>query len=159
MSTPRSPLIAPPESICVLRLSAIGDVCHTVPVVHALQRRWPAARITWVIGRMEASLVGDLPGVEFITYDKSGGLAAWRALRATLRHRRFDWLLHMQAALRASLVSLAISARTRLGFDRARARDFQWLFTNRKIEARPGEHVMDGLLGFAEALDAPRTPL
>lgn len=143
----------------MLRLSALGDVCNTVPVVRALQRRWPAARITWVIGRLEASLAGDLPGVEFITYDKRDGLGAWRALRAALSGRRFDWLLHMQAALRASLVSLAIPARTRLGFDRARARDFQWLFTDRRIEARADEHVMDGLLGFADALDAPRAPL
>lgn len=141
-----------PESICILRLSAVGDICHTVPVVRAIQRRWPQTRLTWVIGRLEAGLVGDMPGVEFITFDKSRGVAAYRALRQQMKGRRFDALLHMQIAIRASLASLLIPADIRLGFDRDRARDYQWLFTNRRIAARPGQHVMDGLLGFAEAL-------
>ncbi|HWP94690.1 MAG TPA: glycosyltransferase family 9 protein [Gammaproteobacteria bacterium] len=152
-------LAAPPREICVLRLSAIGDVCHTLPVVRTLQAHFPHTRITWIIGRLEATLVGDIPGIEFITFDKRAGLAAWRALRAALRGRRFDVLLHMQVALRASFASLAVPASIRLGFDRARARDFQWLFTSHRIAARPAEHVMDGLFGFAEALGATRRVL
>src|SRR5690606_9236550 len=58
----------------------------------------------------------------------------------------------MQAALRASIASLCIPARLRLGFDRARARDFQWLFSNARIAPQPRQHVMDGLFGFAETL-------
>ena len=42
----------------------------------------------------------------------------------------------MQLALRASLVSTAVHAPVRLGFDRARARELQWLFTNARIEPR-----------------------
>lgn len=148
-----------PGSLCVLRLSALGDVCHTVPVVRALQRRWPECRITWIIGRIEHGLLGDLPGVEFITWDKRGGLGEWRRLRAALRGRRFDHLLMMQTALRASLISLAIPARQRIGFDRARARDMQWLFTDRRIAARRLEHSMEALFGFADLLGAPREPL
>ena len=92
-----------PESLCVLRLSAVGDVCHTLPVVRTLQAAWPETRITWIIGRLEASLVGDIPGIEFITFDKSKGLGAYTALRRTLRGRRFGLLLHMQMSLRASV--------------------------------------------------------
>src|ERR1700689_3755564 len=103
-------LIERPESLCILRLSAIGDTCHVVPVVRTLQRIWPTTRLTWVIGRVEARLMSLLPGVEFITIDKGAGLAAARALRALLRGRRFDLLLHMQLSLRASLVSALISA-------------------------------------------------
>lgn len=142
----------PPLSICVLKLSAIGDVSHTVPVVRTLQNGLPGARITWVIGSVEAGLVGDLPGVEFITVDKRAGLSGVRALRRRLKGRRFDVLLHMQYALRASAFSTAVRARRRIGLDRARARDGQWLFTNERIAARTREHVMDGLFGFAEAL-------
>lgn len=152
--TDNHPSIQAPDAIAMLRLSAIGDVCHTVPVLRALQDRWPETAITWVIGRLEASLVGDIDGVEFISFDKKAGLGAYRALRHSLARRRFDALLHMQVALRASLASRRIPARRRIGFDRARARDWQWLFTNEAIPARPQQHVMEGLLAFAAQLGA-----
>jgi heptosyltransferase I len=145
-------LIERPASLCILRLSAIGDTCHVVPLVRTLQRVWPTTQLTWVIGRVEARLMSLLPGVEFITIDKRAGLSAARALRAALRARRFDVLLHMQLSLRASLVSALISARIRLGFDRARARELQWLFTNAQIAPRSREHVLDSFQGFLGAL-------
>jgi heptosyltransferase I len=91
-------------------------------------------------------------GVEFITVDKRAGLAALRALRRRLRERRFDVLLHMQLALRASLVAQCVRARVKLGFDRARARELQWLFTNARIAPRTREHVLDSFFGFPAAL-------
>jgi heptosyltransferase I len=152
-------LIERPESLCILRLSSIGDTCHVVPVVRTLQRLWPSTQLTWVIGRVEARLMSLLPGVEFITIDKRAGLATARALRAALRGRRFDVLLHMQLSLRASLVSALISAHIRLGFDRARARELQWLFTNAQIAARSREHVLDSFQGFLGALGLPQGEL
>jgi heptosyltransferase I len=146
------PFSSSPANLCLLRLSALGDICHTLPIVRTIQRAWPQTRLTWIIGRLEHGLVHDIPGIEFIVFDKSEGLGAYAALRRQLRGRRFDALLHMQVALRASLASLCIASPIRLGFDRARAKDFQWLFTNRTITARPHEHVMDGLFGFTEAL-------
>lgn len=142
------------RSVCLLRLSAIGDVTHVLPVIHALQTRWPALQITWVIGKLEAQLVDGLAGVEFITFDKSAGLSAYWQLKRALKGRRFDVLLHMQAALRASIASLMIKADQRIGFDRARAIDGQWLFTNTKIPARAQQHVLDGFMAFARMLDA-----
>ena len=146
------PLAEPPRSICILRLSAIGDTCHVVPIVRTLQQAWPATQLTWIVGRTEARLMSLIEGVEFITVHKGAGLAAWRALRAQLRGRHFDVLLHMQLALRASLAALAVPATIRLGFDRARARELQWLFTNCRIAANTREHVLDSLFGFPAAL-------
>ena len=62
-----------PNDICILRLSAIGDVCHAVSAVQAIQRHYPAANITWVIGKVEAALLEGLPGVEFVFFDKKVG--------------------------------------------------------------------------------------
>jgi len=144
--------ITPPASLCILRLSAIGDTCHIVPIVRTLQHVWPTTRLTWIIGRTEARLMTLLPEVEFIIIDKRAGIAALPALRRALRGRRFDLLLHMQLSLRASLASLALHSPVRLGFDRARARELQWLFTNARIEARGNQHVLDSFLGFLSAL-------
>ncbi len=138
-----SEFVTPPRSLCILRLSAIGDVCHIVPIVRTLQHAWPETAITWVIGRVEARLISLLPGVEFITIDKRSLRAGTVALRHALRARHFDVLLHMQTAVRASLYSTLIHATRRIGFDRARARELQWLFTNEGIPARSNEHVLD----------------
>src|SRR5262245_15131236 len=142
----------PPPSVCVLRLSAIGDCCHTLPVVRTLQAAWPATELTWIIGKIERSLIGDIAGIEFITFDKSRGSSAYRDLWRDLRGRRFDLLLHMHPSMRANLASLLVRAPMRLGLDRARAKDFQWLFTNRRIAPRTRRHVMDVWFEFAEAL-------
>jgi len=99
-----------------------------------------------------------VPDVEFISYDKRGGLRALRQVRRDLAGRRFDVLLHMQVALRASLVASLVRADRRIGFDRARARELQWLFTNERISPRHREHVLDSLFGFTEALGIARQP-
>jgi heptosyltransferase I len=123
-----------------------------LPIVHTLRRAWPGCAITWIVGKPEASLVGDLPGVEFITFDKASGLAAFRSLHRQLRGRRFDVLLDMQVAMRANLISLLVDAPLKFGFDRARAHDLQWLFTNRRIPAQDQPHVLDGFFAFPETL-------
>jgi heptosyltransferase I len=147
---------SPPASVCILRLSALGDVCHALAVVRALQDAWPQARLTWVIGKLEHKLLGHVPDIEFVVFDKKGGARAYRELRAAMRGRRYDVLLHMQLALRASVAAALIPARVKVGFDRARAREAQWLFTNAQIAPRGREHVLDGLFGFAERLGVPR---
>ncbi|SCZ51935.1 heptosyltransferase I [Thiohalomonas denitrificans] len=136
----------------MLRLSAVGDVSHVLPVIRTLQAHWPKTQITWIIGKAEHSLVGDIEGIEFITFDKAKRWSAFAEIRRKLSGRHFDVLLHMQMSLRASLVSLLVKADVRLGFDRRRARDFQWLFTNQRIPYRPRQHVIDSFFGLSEAL-------
>jgi heptosyltransferase I len=145
--------LLPPKSICIIRLSAIGDTCHVVPLIRTLQHVWPETKITWIIGRVEAKLMSLLPQVELLTVDKRNFAAEFAHMRSRLGARRFDVLLHMHVSFRASLMSLPVRAPIKVGFDRARARDFQWLFTNRRIEARRREHVLDSFWGFAEALN------
>ena len=146
------PLAAPPRSVCLLRLSAIGDTCHIVPILRTLQLAWPETQFTWIVGKTEARLMSLIEGVELIIVDKRAGLGARREIRRQLRDRHFDVLLHMQLAFRASLISREIRATVKLGFDRARARELQWLFTNARIAPRRKQHVMDSFFGFTEAL-------
>jgi heptosyltransferase I len=142
----------PPDHVCLLRLSAIGDTCHVVPLLRTLQNAWPDTKFTWVIGHVEARLMSLVPGVEFITVDKRAGLGGLIALRRRRAGRRFDLLLHLQSSLRASMVASVIPARIKLGFDRPRSRELQWLFTNARIATGGREHVLDGFRGFARAL-------
>lgn len=146
------PLSVAPESICLLRFSALGDICHTVPVIRTLQAVWPLTRLTWVIGKLEAQLVGDMPGIEFVIFDKSAGWAEYGRLRSKMEKRHFDLLLHMQTSMRANIASLMIPADVRLGFDPVRAKDHQSFFTTDQINTASCEHVMDGFFGFLKAL-------
>ncbi len=144
--------------MCLLRLSAIGDVCHALAALRTLQAAWPQTRFTWIIGRLEAKLMTAIvPEVEFITFDKSAMLGELGRLRTLLCHRRFDLLLDMQLSIRASLLSTLIRAPIKLGFDRRRARELQWLFTNFRIASTGDEHVLDSFMRFPQACGI-RTP-
>lgn len=151
-SRPALPLQAPPASLCILRFSALGDVTHMTPVVRTLQREWPETAITWIVGKGEHALVGDIPGVDFKIFDKKAGLRGYRDLWRQLAGQRFDVLLHNQFALRANIASLGIRANLRLGYDKARSRDFHGLFVNARIPPHPGQHVIDIYFSFIEAL-------
>ena len=142
----------PLQNVCLLRLSAIGDACHALAALRAFQEAWPHTRFTWIIGKLEAKLMTAIvPGIEFITFDKSATFRELTRLRASLRARRFDLLLDMQLSIRASLISRLIRAPIKLGFDRQRARELQWWFTNAQIAPATHEHVLDSFMGFARA--------
>ena len=145
-----------PHSLCLLRLSALGDVTHVVPLVRTLQRHWPQLHLHWVIDKGGFKLLEGLEGVTFHTYDKKTGLAGMRALRGEMPGR-FDALLQMQVALRANLLSAFIPARRRIGYDRSRSKDLHGLFINERIPDRPGIHVLDAMGSFCEPLGLKQT--
>ncbi len=142
----------PPRDICLLRLSALGDVCMTMALVYALRRAWPQTPLTWIIGKAALPLVELLPGVEFIVFEKHRGFASLRDLRYKLGGRRFDILLLPQTSERANLLSLTVRARRRIGFDRTRSRNFHGLVINERIEDAPYQHQADAFLQFARHL-------
>ncbi|ENJ5961176.1 glycosyltransferase family 9 protein [Vibrio parahaemolyticus] len=148
-----------PSSLCILRLSAIGDVCNTIATVQAIQKQWPTTKITWITGKLEAQLLAAIEGVEVIVFDKKAGLDGYKALWKQLKGREFDALLHMQYAIRASVATLGIKAKYKLGFSSDRSQDFQTLFTNVKVPSPQSLHVADGLMAFAHQIGIPNTEL
>lgn len=153
MPTPTSPL----RSICLLRLSALGDATHVVPLVRTLRKAWPDVDLSWIIGKGEFKLLEGLEGVEFVPYDKAAGLKGMRELRKGFAGRRFDALLQMQVAARANLLSAFVPARRRIGYDRSRSKDLHGLFVNERIADRPGIHVLDAIGSFCEPLGLTQT--
>lgn len=138
-------------SVCILRLSALGDATHVLPLIRTVQRHRPDCRISWILGKAEAKLMEGLDGVELIPFDKGAGLTGVKALSAALAGRRFDALLHMQLALRANLLSSLVPARRRIGYDLARSKEGHRLFVNEHIR-HDKHHVLDVFGLFAEAL-------
>ena len=144
-----------PRSICLLRLSAIGDTCNAAAVVHAIRQYYPDTEITWVIGKAESTLMAGMDGVNFVVLDKKQGLTAYSNLRRQLQGKRFDALLLMQVALRANLASLCVSAKRRIGYDNAKSKELHSLFINERIEPTDKVHVLDNFRQFQKTLGIP----
>lgn len=144
-------------------LSAIGDAVHVLPVAMALKRTWPETRITWVIQPVPWLMVRDHPAIDdFVVFRRRRGLQAWLGFHELMRDmndRRFDLLLGLQVYFKAGLITALTPARIKLGFDRLRARDGQWLFTNERIPAGGQRHVQDQYFEFLEYLGIDPEPV
>lgn len=146
------------KSICIVRLSALGDVLMLVPLIRLLQAKLPDAALTWVISRPAYDLVEGMDGVEFIVINKPNSLADYWYFKKTLAGRKFDVLLAAQASFRANLLYPLIRATRKIGYDKLRAKDGHGWFINETI--KPGnDHTLDGFLKFAEALGLEQSGL
>jgi heptosyltransferase I len=137
--------------IAIVRFSALGDLVMVAAAVRALQLSLPAAKLTWITSPLGFSLLKGMEGVEFEVIDKPRSFANYRAFYRTFKNRHFDVVLAMQANLRINLLYPALSAPTKIGFDRIRAREGQWLFCNRRIPFQDN-HLVDSFLAFVEVL-------
>ena len=144
--------LSDPQSICIFRLSAIGDVTHMVPVVKTLQHRFPSCKITWIVGVLEHKLLAGLPGVNFIVFNKSAGWKSIFALKKALKGQKFEVLLQMQLSLRANILSRLISAKRRIGYDEQRSKELHSWAVNERIPYVKDLHVFDGFMQFTEYL-------
>jgi heptosyltransferase I len=139
------------QRICLVRLSALGDVCLTVPLVRALQRAFPEARITWVTTRGMLGLLEGLEGVEFVLTEKGNHPFAYWKFYRQMKRRSFDVLLAAQASFRAHFLYPLIRAPRKIGFAKSEARDSHGWFVNEHV---PGgrDHLLDSFMKFARAL-------
>ncbi len=152
--------LPPSPRIAIVMMSAIGDAVHVLPVVTALERHYPGARITWVLQPGPASLVRGHPSVdEIVIFEKKRGMRGLLDVRRALAGRSFDVVLDLQVYIKAGLVTALVDAPVKLGFDRARARDMNWLFTNRRIPPREPGHVQDQYFEFLAALGVSPEPV
>ncbi|CDZ77885.1 Lipopolysaccharide core heptosyltransferase RfaQ [Legionella massiliensis] len=146
------------KSICVVRLSALGDVLMFVPTVRTLQANLPNVAITWVISRPAYDMVEGMDGVEFIVISKPNNLADYWRFKKQLKGRKFDVLLAPQASFRANLLYPLISADRKIGYDKLRAKDGHGWFVDERIA--PGQdHTLEGFLKFAYALGIEKPDL
>ncbi len=145
-----APLPSSPR-IAIVRFSALGDVVMVAAAVQALLGALPAAKITWITSPLGYSLLKSLEGVEFLVTDKPRSLSDYRAFYRLLDAQRFDAVLAMQANLRINLLYPALHAPLKIGFDRTRARELQWLFCNRRIPFK-NDHLVDSFLAFVGEL-------
>jgi heptosyltransferase I len=144
------------DRVCIVMMSAVGDAVHVLPVLHALKRHSPESHVTWVLQPGPATLVRGHPHVDdIVLFDRSRGWRAFTDVRRALATRVFDVVLDFQVYLKAGIVTSFTKAPIKLGFDRSRARDLNWLFTTDRIPPHEPQHVQDQYLEFLTALGIP----
>ena len=127
------------ERILLIKLSAIGDVIHTIPLLNALRRHYPTARIDWLSKPTPAEFIRDLPALDNVLvygenqteapqYNWDGITHFVRLIRdhrflamlSRLRAARYDLVIDMQGQMRSGFVSMVTGAPVRIGFERPR---------------------------------------
>jgi heptosyltransferase I len=153
-------IVTPLRHVGIVMMSAVGDAVHVLPLLTALKRHSPDTKVTWVLQPGAASLVrGHWAVDEIIEFDRSRGWRAYPAVRKALAHKPFDVVLALQVYFKAGIVTSFTQSPIKLGFDLARARDLNWLFTTDRLPARDGQHVQDQYFEFLEALGIPHEPV
>jgi heptosyltransferase I len=148
------------DRVCIVMMSAVGDAVHVLPVINALKRHSPDVHITWVLQPAPATLVRGHRSIdEILIFDRSKGWEAFTDILRQLAGRSFDLVLNLQVYFKAGIVTKFARAPIKLGFDRARARDANWLFTTHRIPPHASQHVQDQYFEFLTELGVPYAPV
>ena len=139
------------ERILLIKLSAVGDVVHTIPVLNKLRRRYPSAQLDWLVTPAIAELLQHHPAItSIIEFEREAWSTPWRLapflayarLARKLRAAAYDLVIDMHGQFRTAAVTLATGAPARIGFDRPRAS--VWDASPRKFPEQARKHAWQG---------------
>lgn len=152
-----------PSSILIIRPSALGDVCRTVPVLASLRAAWPDARLGWLVQKEFTEAVSAHPALdEVISFPRQDLRGAWRSpgrlmksvsFLRSLRHGGWDLVLDCQGLARSGLFAWSTRARHRVGF--ADADELGWLYLTEKVQP-DSVHTVDRMMALVDALGIER---
>ncbi len=156
--------VSDPQRILFIRPSALGDVCRSVGVVTALNRRFPNAKIDWLVQKSFVQAIEHHPGVHrVIPFDrttlgkqiKKGKLKPIREWLRTLRQSEYDLVIDAQGLARSGFFAWCSRAPRRVGY--RDAQELSWMFLNERVDAPRTMHTVDRMMRLADALDADAT--
>jgi lipopolysaccharide heptosyltransferase I len=137
------------ERILLIKLSAVGDVIHTIPVLNKLRRRYPRACIDWLVTPGIAELLRHHPAISnLLLFERDQWSAPWSIvtslarLGSELKSRDYDLVVDMHGQFRTALLTLATAAPVRVGFPRPRPRI--WAASSRTLPAQARKHAWKG---------------
>ena len=139
------------KNILLIKLSAMGDVVQTFPLLNKLRRRYPEARIDWLVTPALAELLRFNPAItDVIEFSRDEWSNPWRLtpfksaarLIAMLRAAEYDLVIDLQGQFRSAVFAFASGAPVRIGFDKPRAD--AWKTLTRKIPDEAKKHAWQG---------------
>ncbi len=152
-------------NILIVKLSAIGDVIHTLPSLAALRRLYPDAHITWVIEEAAADIVKNHPYLNSVIVSRR---KSWpndflnnkflkpffnmHSLIKELRQHRYDLVIDFHGLFKSSIIVLLSSGKRKLGYNSLQ--ELSGLFLNEKITEDMNKHAVDRYLDLPHYLGA-----
>ena len=137
--------------VLLIKLSAVGDVVHTVPILNKLRRRYPTAQLDWLVTPAIAELLRHHPAItNVIEFEREAWSTPWRLrpftsyarLAAKLRAAAYDLVIDMHGQFRTAALTLSTGAPARIGFDRPRAS--VWQASPRNFPEQARKHAWQG---------------
>ncbi|GIW76440.1 MAG: lipopolysaccharide heptosyltransferase I [Phycisphaerae bacterium] len=157
-----------PQNILIVKPSALGDIVHTLPVLHLLKRRFSSARISWmVVPAFSDLLEGHKDLDQILLFERRRFGKLWRNMDAVqglfsftseLRRQQFDLVIDLQGLFRSGWITWQTRAPVRVGF--SYAREGARLFYTHTVPTDTHEkHAVDRYLDICESLGAGRSPV
>ncbi len=145
------------QRILIVRLSSVGDVTHTLPLLHALREIAPRADIRWVVQTSIAPLLA--PIVTVIPFDRQRPGRGFLRARSALRRFAPEISVDLQGNAKSALIGRASGAPTRIGLNRVDCRE-RWnaFFTNHALPRLASKHAVDRTREASRALGARGEP-
>ncbi len=143
-----------PRRILIVRLSAIGDAIHSLPLAAAIRRSIPDCRLGWVVEQPASPLIVGNPLLDWVRVLPKGWLKKPSLVRNIVREvraERFDAAIDVHGLFKSSVIPWLAGIRTRVGFTRGEARELAPILDNRLVEP-PGRHVVANSLALLSAL-------
>lgn len=152
------------EHILIIKLSAIGDVVHTIPLVEVLRSNYPELKIDWCIDREAYSIVEDNPNLNTVIISNRN---QWKkdlihplewpemikgiyCFIRKLYKERYDIIIDFQGLLKSGIIAGICKSKRKVGL--GKAREFGWLFVDKVIPVNYNQHAIDRYLQVAEYL-------
>jgi lipopolysaccharide heptosyltransferase I len=151
----------PPRRALIVLMGAIGDVVRALPLLGRMRRAWPAAHIAWAVEPKSAPILERHPWLdEIIVHDRSRAPFGFAPFLRSVRNGHFDLVLDLQRHLKSGVTSWASGASERVGFAPANTKEFNHLFSTRRIEAQPPMRLkLLQYQAFGDALGLPPAPV
>ena len=149
------------RAFLIVRLGALGDIVHALPLAAALRSTWPGARVDWLVDVKHRAILDHVGGLSTIvpvdTRRMSGDTGVVPVVRR-LRAARYDVAVDAQGLLKSALLARLSGAHRVVGLARAHLREplARWAYDD--VAEPSGPHVVDHALALALAVGAPAGP-
>lgn len=148
--------------VLIVRLGALGDIVHTLPLAAALRRGLPRVGLDWVVDERHRAILDLVPAIDRVVVFRSRRGAPWRAVTGLvreLRQQRYDAALDAQGLVKSSLVARFSGARRVIGFAPAHLRERgARVFYSETCDPGAARHVVARNLALATTLDVQAGP-
>ncbi len=160
----------PPYNLMIVRMSALGDICHALPAYHALRRHYPRTKMYWLVDSPYKPLLERTEGLrEVVAFDRPKVTEKlttlqefWRAVGLVIAFVRrlyrinLTGAINFQPLLRSGFFTFATLARVRLGF--CRLGEGNWFLMNKRVKVSKNQHVVRQNMKLLEPLGLDPTP-